>query len=693
LNYRLFFTTSLLKVQIMIRHILSVCKILFVFLLCIAAKAAAQPTIVSFTPVSAAAGTSVTITGTNFNAVAANNIVKFGVKNAIVVSGNTTSLTVTAPAGATYQPVSVFDNATGLMAYASGAFITTFTNPFGTGIPANFYNAKIDYTTGVNPRSIVMEDVNGDGKPDMLVANDGANSLSVLLNTTAAPGAIPGFTAKFDFTTGVNPKCIATGDLNGDGKPDLVVANSGAATVSVFLNTTANGAATPSFTAKSDFTTGTTPVSVAIADANGDGKPDIVVANSGAASVSVLRNTTATGAGVPSFAPKSDFTTGTTPVSVVIGDANGDSQPDMMVANSGAASVSIFRNTTPAGGAIFTFSPKVDFTTGANPNSISMGDINADGKQDMVVTNSTAASVSVLFNTTASGGASPTFAAKVDFTTGAAPGAVANADLDGDGMPDLVIANSGAASISVLRNTTSTGSGTPSYSAKVDFTTGNSPVSVSVADIDGDGIPEISAANLNSNTGSVFQLNFSALPVTITDLKAYPKNKGVAIEWISLQEINIDRYEAERSQNGQQFTKLGTAQPKTNGSLAIAYALFDPSPFTGINFYRIKIIERGQVTYSKTERVNIMDGAVNIMAVYPNPVNANNIALQLNLQKGRYIISLTDKLGQQLVSKSINHAGGSATENITSPKTLAAGVYQLRLTGGGVSITLQVIKN
>ncbi|MCH8941706.1 MAG: VCBS repeat-containing protein, partial [Bacteroidetes bacterium] len=100
------------------------------------------------------------------------------------------------------------------------------------------------------------------------------------------------FSAKFDFTTETNPFSVSIGDLNGDGKPDLAVANASSTSVSVFFNTTTTGASTPSFSLKTDFTTGTGPLSVSIGDLNGDGKPDLAVANASSASVSVFFNTT-----------------------------------------------------------------------------------------------------------------------------------------------------------------------------------------------------------------------------------------------------------------------------------------------------------------------------------------------------------------------------------------------------------------
>ena len=95
-----------------------------------------------------------------------------------------------------------------------------------------------------------------------------SNSVSVLLNTTAPGAGTPSFSAKQDFATEFNPTSITVGDLNGDGKLDLAVANINSDNVSVLLNTTAPGAATPSFASKQDFATGDGPVSVARGDLN-----------------------------------------------------------------------------------------------------------------------------------------------------------------------------------------------------------------------------------------------------------------------------------------------------------------------------------------------------------------------------------------------------------------------------------------
>jgi hypothetical protein len=656
-----------------------------------------SPVITSFAPLSSTAGTSIIITGTNFNAVAANNLVYFGAKKATVTSGTTQSLTVTAPAGATYQPISVLDIATGLTGYSSIPFITTFTNPTGTGIPANFFKPKVDFVCGTSPHAVAMGDIDGDNKPELVLANSNSNTLSVLRNTaTLSIIDVASFASKVDFASGTFTEHVAIADINGDGKRDLVVVNNN--NLSVLRNTATLGTIdVASFAAKVDFDlVFTGPVFVAIGDVDGDGKPDLVAANSGSNNVAILRNTST--AGSISFAAKVSFATGFTPFSVAIGDVDGDGKPDLVVPNAavGANSVSVLRNTSITG--VVSFAAKVDFTTGATPRSVAIADVDGDGKSDLVAANSAVAAttLSVLRNTSTPGIIDlGSFAAKVDFATGAAPRSVAVADVDGDARPDLVVANINSTSISVLRNTSTPGIiDVASFAAKVDFATGAGPYAVAIADMDGDGIPEAATTNGSINTVSVFQIDFTAVPVTLTNVKAYQKNTGVQVEWETQQEVNINRYEVERSENAQQFIKLGTVFANGNSSVVKKYYLFDPNPLNGINFYRIKIIEAGHQTYSKTLKVNISHSGATQISIYPNPVKGNTLVLQINnLQKGNYTLTLTNKHGQQITTKKMAHAGGSATETMKPLKEMATGVYQLRLTGEGINLITQVIKN
>src|SRR5471030_1692003 len=158
---------------------------LIVMAFLLAARAMAQaPIITSFTPASGPVGTSVTITGTNFNTTTTDNIVFFGATMATVTAASTTSLTVTVPAGATYQPISVLNGPAVLTGYSAVPFATTFTPNTGSITTADI-SAKVDFATGNNPFGVAIGDLDGDGKPDLAVVNEGG-TISVYRNISTS---------------------------------------------------------------------------------------------------------------------------------------------------------------------------------------------------------------------------------------------------------------------------------------------------------------------------------------------------------------------------------------------------------------------------------------------------------------------------------------------------------------------------
>jgi hypothetical protein len=519
--------------------------------------ASPSPSITSFSPTSGPIGTRVTITGTNFSTTAANNIVYFGAVKAMVTTATSTSLTVSVPTGATYQPISV--TVGGLTGYSSRPFIVTFLTT-GT-ITSGSFAPKVDFVTGENPFGIAIGDIDGDGKPDLVVINNNSNTVSVFRNTSSSGSITSGsFAAKVDFTTGAGTFNVAIGDIDGDGKQDLVVANAISNTVSVFRNTSASGSITSgSFAAKVDFATGENPFGIAIGDIDGDGKPDIVIVNHLSSTVSVFRNTSSSGSITSgSFAAKVDFATGESPFDVAIGDIDGDGKPDLVVSNWFSNSVSVLRNTsTPGSITSGSFAAKVDFTTGSSPYGIAIGDIDGDGKPDLVVSNNNSDAVSIFRNTSSSGSiTSGSFAAKVDFATGVYPIGIAISDIDGDGKPDLIVTNWNGKTVSVFRNTSSSGSITPgSLAAKVDFATGLTPYGIAIGDLDGDGKPDLVATNANNNTVSVFW-NGNTPPAAPQNLVATAGNGQVTLKWSKNTEVDFLRYRIYRGTTPNPTTKV-----------------------------------------------------------------------------------------------------------------------------------------
>ncbi len=306
--------------------------------------------------------------------------------------------------------------------------------------------------------SVAVADFNGDGRADIAVASKITRDLSVLLNLTAVGATTPSFAAPQTFAIGMSVRSVAVGDFNADGRPDLAVTNYGgesANTVTVLLNATAVGAATPAFIIQPAFAVGSDPTSVVVADFNADGRPDLAVTNSLSGSVftdvSVLLNVTAAGATSTSFVAQQTLIAGARPYSAAVGDFDGDGRADIAFANITSNTVSVLRNTTAMGSSTLTFAeiPQT-FDVGSNPYSVSVGDFDGDGRPDLVTTNYSAATVSVLLNVTAAGVATPTFAAQRTFAVGSlggtfdpvlSPISVSVGDFNGDGRPDLAVAN------------------------------------------------------------------------------------------------------------------------------------------------------------------------------------------------------------------------------------------------------------
>lgn len=458
----------------------------------------AQIDLTSFTPVSGPVGTSVTLTGNNFNTTSSNNIVYFGPTRGTISASTSTSITVTVPAGANFQNLSVTDQTAHMTTYSSTPFGLTYA--CGGVIDLSSFDQKTDFSTGTSPGSISLGDLDGDGKPDLVVANNADNTVSILKNASTISNM--SFDFRINGATGSGPQGVAVGDINGDGLLDVVVTSSGSNIVSVSRNTRVGIAI--SYAPKLDYATGSSPRGVTVADIDLDGRPDIIVTNASSNTISIFRNIGISG-GV-AFAPKIDFPVGASPRSVTVGDIDGDLKPDIIITNYASSTVSVLRNTSTIG--TISFLQKVDFTTGSSPMSLAIGDLDGDGKPDIAVANNGSNTISVFPNTSGSGNVS--FGPKTDISTGLSPANVSIGDIDGDGRPDLAVTNKTSNTVSVIKNTST--SGNISLATKVDFPTGTTPDGVVIGDLDGDGKSDIAVSNTFSNTASIIKDDIYAGP-------------------------------------------------------------------------------------------------------------------------------------------------------------------------------------
>jgi hypothetical protein len=423
-------------------------------------------------------GSSVIINGTGFNTAAGNNIVYFGGVKATVTSASATSLTVTVPTGALYESISITNAANGLTASSAEMFSLTYPGA-GSAFTVNSFAARQDFTNGGMG---TLSDIDSDGKLD-LVFPYGSAGISVARNTSISPAI--SFAPNVTIATGAICSGICTGDLDGDGKQDVVTSNYDSQSISVIRNNSTSGAI--SFGTPVNILTGistTRPSDVKIRDIDGDGRQDVLVANYYSNTLSVFKNISSPGTIL--LAPRVDYLVNGYPTGIASQDLDGDRMPEMIISLNGPQEASVFKNTSIPGSIAFAL--KTGYGVGSWPTNVSPGDIDGDGKIDLSVSNINSASLSVLRNTTS--GSAITFAPKIDLTTGSGPNDVTAGDLDGDGKPELIAPNRySGLTVSVFKNISTAGN--IIVQTKVDYSVPVSPLSSTIGDIDGDGVPDM----------------------------------------------------------------------------------------------------------------------------------------------------------------------------------------------------------
>ena len=459
------------------------------------------PVITSLNPASGSAGSSVTVSGINFSPVVSNNIVYFGAARAVVTTASATNLTVTVPVGATFAPVT--ETVNGLTGYSDQPFLPRFS---GSGqINSSSMALAATLPTGNSPGKVVIADLDGDGRPDLVISDGSSGDISIYQNISS--NGVLAFASRvvLPMITG-NPYTVVVADVDGDGKPDIIVLNSGSGLISIFRNISSPGIlATNSFASEIDIPTVSGAQSLAVEDLNGDGKPEIVTANGGNNTISIFQNQSTIG--IISYASPVNFAAGNFANDVAIADLDGDGNPDLAVLNRIDGTVSVLRN-LGNGGTIATssFASQVVFPAASQGRHIVVGDMDGDGKLDIVTGNWTTESISVLRNLTSGAGISTnSFAPAVNFATGGWANNLTLGDLGGDGKLDVVVPSQAPNLFSIFHNISTPGSFTnSSLAARVDYASGANPDGPAVGDLNGDGKPDLVFANTYGPNISVF---------------------------------------------------------------------------------------------------------------------------------------------------------------------------------------------
>ena len=399
-----------------------------------------------------------------------------------------------------------------------------------------------------------------------------------------------------------------------------------------------------------------------------------MVANFVSNTVSVLL-----GIGDGTFGAKTDFVTGSYPSSVAIGDLNGDGKPDLVVANYVSNTVSVLLGIGDG-----TFGARSDFGAGGIPFSLAIADLNGDGKTDVVTANVSSNTVSVLLGT-----GTGTFGAKSDFSTGIRPESVAIGDLNGDGRPDLTTANEQANTVSVLL-----GDGNGSFTSRADFATGDSPRRVVIGNLNGDAYPDLVVANYNSNAVSVLLNTSGSVPTpTLVELfRAVSTEAGIRIEWQLSDPSAFRSIELQHSASETGEWSSVQRAPQVQGR--VTSVLDDQAVAGETQWYRLNGVQRDGRAFTFGPISAVAYEAITAFALAspsPNPSAGRALISFATPAHGWVRLSLTDVLGREVavLADGIREPGRYVASLDASD--LRAGMYFIRMRAGGLNLTRRLV--
>lgn len=381
--------------------------------------------------------------------------------------------------------------------------------------------AQSPLNVGKSPESVAVADFNNDGFPDLAVVNSADGTVSILLGdgtgnfspATGSPVRVAAGTGGAVTTAANYPVYVVTGDFNGDGNQDFAVANGNSSTVLGYSVYVMLGNGSGGFTAGpgSPYAAGANPLGIAVGDFNGDGIEDLVVANYGPSFFNTAIHTESVGntLSVLLGAGAGSFQTGTYvsgylefPFSVAVGNFGSDANQDLAVANSYNNSSTV---ETGNGSGSFSASSASQYpSSGDGPVSVKMVDFNGDGYEDFALVNlegpTGPGGVTIMLNNAGAG-----FTAQPLIATGSSPRQLVIADFNGDGYPDIAVANRGSNNVTVLLNNCQGTPGTFCAASYSPITVSTSPYAIAAADVNGDGVEDIIVVNQvgSTSTGSI----------------------------------------------------------------------------------------------------------------------------------------------------------------------------------------------
>ena len=459
-----------------------------------------KPVIRAVDKTSAHSGEVVTFQGT-FNNDITKIAVSFGGSSGRVKFVSDQLLEVQVPPGSTYEDIIVTDLVTGLSDQSDFPFLYSFGG--NNGITTSSLEGQVDFNSESGLYDLCMCDFDNDGKTDVATANEGSASISIFANTTASTGLSNISFSAIPFSPGFRSIHTRCGDLNGDGKPDLVLTEGGGNGNRVMvLQNTSMGSGALTFSSQTITIANKKVKRIDIADLDNDGKPEIIISNQTGGNVIVLTNAS-TPASISFAAPLSINIPGAASTDgLAVADLDSDGLPEIVTAQylTQTSNIFILGNNSLPGNISFGYNQMLEL--GGTVVNLKCGDLDGDGKAEIAATQLVGGTVSVFRNQTSG---AMTFASPVTFPTDVRPWGLDFGDVDGDGLTDIVVASL-EKSISILNNKST--SGTLAFSTLIQPTTFINR-HAGVGDVDDDGKPDIIFTSVDDSNNNIIASRIS----------------------------------------------------------------------------------------------------------------------------------------------------------------------------------------
>jgi len=508
-----------------------------------------------------------------------------------------------------------------------------------------------NFAAGDGPYKMAVGDFNGDRNLDLAVPNINADRVSILLGNGAGSFMLGG-----SFPVGHEPTAAAAGDFNNDGKLDLAVVNAtsfGNGDMSILIGNGAGG-----FSAPTSYRVIAFNSDVTATDLNNDGKLDIVA---GTYSEQLGNVKVLLGDGIGSFGAIADFGGNGDARSPVVADFNGDGKLDIAVAIDSEVGGFLHtgsRISVLIGDGTGRFGAPTNFTVGIGPLSMAGGDLNGDGKLDLVVANGTSNNVSVLL-----GDGLGIFGAATNLALQGFPNSVRLGDLNGDGKLDLVVSSNVSGTVAVLL-----GNGDGKFSLPTEFAVGTQPVYVVLGDFNGDSKNDIAVANFSSDDVSIL-INTCSSAV------------------LGRQVVTNMRFDRTSAVAGSSFSA------DISGSNLTTQTLFDVR-FTGPGSTTPNVALNWQIGFQSTHNVpvGIVPGTWTINGVRPHQIETDHTADFFPVSATIAIVEPQQVVMALRFDRTSVVVGSSFSANISGSNLTTQTFFDVRFTALG-STTSNVVLN